>query len=76
MPQAIPRFSIFGSQEFQKAEANYTESNQTDFIYTALSILPSGFQPETGLIDSSSVGEKLMKLFAMSVYVNDLPRMM
>jgi len=39
------------SQECGKTAASYIKSNQTDFIYTDPSILPSGFQPETGLMD-------------------------
>ena len=50
-PGPPPRLRIFSSQDCGKPAASYIESNQTDFIYTDPSILPSGFQPETGLMD-------------------------
>ena len=45
------RLPVIGSADFRKSDASYIESNQTDFIHTDPSILPSGLQPETGLMD-------------------------
>lgn len=55
------RLPIFGSADLQKSDANYTESNQTDFSYTNPSIYPSDPPPDSGLTDRFECRRKVNK---------------